>query len=130
MNDPQAFEGMPDPDSSIQSLQYPKLAVWLQEVLGPIPQSEAIVSQMPENEHQLAVVLGTDYHLHYYQQLPDFAMAVLVKDVQAVVRYSSLLYHLASCCECHRAYLDLYDALRVAVDPQGFRPLLGQGTRT
>ena len=30
MNDPQTFEGMPDPDSSIHS-QYSKLAVWLQQ---------------------------------------------------------------------------------------------------
>ncbi len=129
MNDPQTFEGMPDPDSSIHS-QYSKLAVWLQQVLELPPQREAIVSEVPENENQLAVALGPDYHLPYYQQLPDFAMAMLTEDVQAAVRYSSLLYHLASCRECHSAYLDLYDALRVAVDPQGFRPLLGQGTRT
>ena len=130
MNDPQTFEGMPDPDGSIQGWQYSKLAAWLQQVLEPTPQREAIVSEVPENEHQLAVTLGADYHLHYYQQLPDFAMAMLTKDVQAAVRYGSLLYHLASCRECHSAYLDLYDALRTAVDPQGLRPLLGQGTRT
>lgn len=94
MNDPQTFEGMPDPDSSIHS-QYSKLAVWLQQVLELPPQREAIVSEVPENENQLAVALGPDYHLPYYQQLPDFAMAMLTEDVQAAVRYSSLLYHLA-----------------------------------
>jgi len=129
MNDPQTFEGMPDPDSSIHS-QYSKLAGWLQQVLELPPQREAIVSEVSENENQLAVVLGPNYHLPFYQQLPDFAMAMLTEDVQAAVRYSSLLYHLASCRECHSAYLDVYDALRVALDPQGFRPLLGQGTRT
>lgn len=133
MNNHQIFEGMSDPDNSLQgsqNLKYAKLAVWLQQVLEPIPYRETIVSEMPENENQLVMALGPDYHLKYYQQLPDFAMAILTKDVQAVVHYSSLLYHLAICQECHRAYLDLYDALRAAIDPQGFRPLLGQGTRT
>lgn len=133
MNNHRMFEGRPDFDNSIQGSQNPsylKLAVWLQRVLEPAPQGEAIVSEIPENENQLAMVLGSNYHLHHYQQLPDFAMAVLTKDTQAIVRYSSLLYHLASCHECHKAYLDLYDALRAAIDPQGFRPLLGQGTRT
>src|SRR6266567_5342447 len=133
MNDHQKFAGTPDPDGSIQGSQsskYPKLAVWLQQVLESAPQREAIVSEVPENENQLALTLDADYHLLYYQQLPDFAMSMLTKDVQAAVHYSSLLYHLASCCECHSAYLDLYEALRAAVDPQGFRPLLGQGTRT
>jgi len=133
MNDHQMFEGMPDPGSrtqGIQNSQYSKLAVWLQQVLEPTPQRETIVSEMPENENQLAVVLGPDYHVDYYQQLPDFAMAMLTKDVQSAVQYSSLLYHLVSCNECHRSYLDIYSALHAAVDPQGYRPLLGQGTRT
>jgi hypothetical protein len=130
MNNHQMFGSMPDPGKSIQGSQNSKLAVWLQQVLEPTSQREASVSEMPENESQLTMVLGSDYHLDYYQQLPDFAMAMLTEDIQAVVRYSSLLYHLASCYECHRAYLDIYDALRVAIDPQGFRPLLGQGTRT
>jgi len=133
MNDPQTFEGMSDPEGSIQGTQstkYAELALWLQQVLEPALQGEAIVSEVPQNDNQLAVMLGADYHLHHYQQLPDFAMAMLTKDVQAAVRYGSLLYHLASCRECHSAYLDLYDALRAAVDPQGFRPPLGQGTRT
>jgi hypothetical protein len=130
MNDPQTFEGMPDPDSSMQSLRYASLSGWLQQVLEPSPQTDALVPEVLENESQLEVGLGSDYHLSYYQQLPDFAMAMLTKDVQAAVRYSSLLYHLAGCRECHSAYLDLYDALQVAIDPQGFRPPLGQGTRT
>src|SRR5260370_10797357 len=133
MNDPETFEGMLDPEGSIQGTQstkYAELALWLQQVLEPALQGEAIVSEVPQNDNQLAVMLGADYHLHHYQQLPDFAMAMLTKDVQAAVRYGSLLYHLASCRECHSAYLDLYDALRAAVDPQGFRPPLGQGTRT
>ncbi len=130
MNNHQMFESMSDPGKSIQGSYNSKLAVWLQQVLEPTSQGEAIVSEMPENENQLTIVLSSDYHLDYYRQLPDFAMAMLTEDIQAVVRYSSLLCHLASCYECHGAYLDLYDALRVAIDPQGFRPLLGQGTRT
>ena len=130
MNDPQTFEGMPDPDSNMQSLRYARLSGWLQQILEPSPQMEAIVSEVPENESQLEVGLGPDYHLSYYRQLPDFAMVMLTNDVKAALHYSSLLYHLAGCRECHSAYLDLYDALRVAIDPQGFRPPLGQGTRT
>lgn len=133
MNNQHMFEGRPDSGNSLQSSQksgYSMLAVWLQQVLEPIPQSKAIVSEMPDHENQLTMALSPDYHLHFYQQLPDFAMAMLMKDDQAIIRYTSLLYHLASCHECHRAYLDLYDALNAAIDPQGFRPLLGQGTRT
>ncbi len=129
MSNHQIFERVPDPQGS-QDSKHSQLAMWLQQVLEPTPQKEAIVPQMAENESQLSMVLGSDYHLTYYQQLPDFAMAVLTEDMQAIGRYGSLLYHLASCHECHRAYLDFYDALRVAIDPQGFRPLLGQGTRT
>jgi hypothetical protein len=79
---------------------------------------------------ELALQLDSDYHSTFYQQLPDFVMALLNKDPQATLRYAPLLYHLAGCSECHESYLDLYDAMRAAVQPREPRPLLGQGTRT
>ena len=72
----------------------------------------------------LELLLDSNYHIHFYQQLPDFVMALLHNDAQAMLQYADLLYHLAGCSECHTAYLELYDALRGAVYPQGFRPQL------
>src|SRR5207237_10092774 len=60
----------------------------------------------------------------------DFIMALLKDDPQATIRYAPLLYHLAGCGACHQSYLDLYDAMRVALLPRPERSALGQGTRT
>jgi len=107
-----------------------RLARWLQQILQNTPHEKTKNTLAGENDHQLELMLDSDYHLHCYQQLPDFIMALLSHDSQATVRYAPLLYHLAGCEECHHAYLDLYDSLREAIQPQGLRPLLGQGTRT
>ncbi len=116
---------------------YTKLARWLQQVLEtpattqdqpPVERSNLLNIQ--ENGTQLALVLTDDYHLRFYQQLPDFIMALLNNDAQATVHYAPLLYHLVGCHTCHAAYLDLYDSLRAAVQPLEPRTVLGQGTRT
>src|SRR5581483_908106 len=107
-----------------------RLAGWLQQILHVAPREKTKTALPGESEHQLELMLESDYHLHFYQQLPDFIMALLSNDEQATIRYAPLLYHLAGCEECHSAYLDLYDSLREALHPQGMRPLLGQGTRT
>ncbi len=110
------------------------LAGWLREILGPLAtqnQTSAaphLVSSHSDN--QLELRLQKDYHSLYYQQLPDFIMALLHQDSQATLRYASLLAHLVGCQVCHAEYLDLYDALRAAIDPDGERPVFGQGTRT
>ncbi len=107
-----------------------RLAHWLQQILHIAPHEKSKTTPSGQGEHQLELMLDSDYHLHFYQQLPDFIMALLSHDPQATIRYAPLLYHLAGCDECHHAYLDLYDSLREAVYPEGTRPLLGQGTRT
>jgi hypothetical protein len=107
-----------------------RLARWLQQILYVAPHEKLKTVLPGESDHQLELALESDYHLHFYQQLPDFVEALLANNEQATVRYAPLLYHLAGCKECHSAYLDLYDSLREAFNPQGMRPLLGQGTRT
>lgn len=112
-----------------------KLALWLQQILQVPPRSQnnpasAIESGTRERETHLELLQGSDYHLSFYQQLPDFVMALLTNDEMATVHYAPLLYHLAGCQECHQGYLELYDAMHAAIYPEEPRPLLGQGTRT
>lgn len=126
MNDGTNFGGRSELSGS-----YSKLGTWLQEVLY-MPEQNPMekVASVEESDKQLELKLIGDYHLAFYQQLPDFILALLNNDINATVHYAPLLFHLASCQKCHHAYLDLYDAMRAAVEPKGMRPLLGQGTRT
>lgn len=109
---------------------YLKLGEWLQQVLSTPERNSTEVAVVAEHDTQLHPVLNSDYHITFYQQLPDFCMALLNNEPQATVTYAPLLFHLAGCRACHRDYLDMYDALREAIYPRGPRPLLGQGTRT
>lgn len=109
---------------------YSKLGQWLQQVLYTPESDNAEVTVVAEHDTQLHPVLNSDYHITFYQQLPDFCMALLNNEPQATVTYAPLLFHLAGCRACHSDYLDMYDALRAAVYPRGPRPLFGQGTRT
>lgn len=97
-----------------------KLARWLQHVLA------TPLSSTGDNGQ---VSLNNDYHSHFYQQLPDFIMALLQNDPLATVRYAPLLYHLAGCTVCHTAYLELFDAMRYAVKVGDAHPVVDQGTR-
>jgi hypothetical protein len=106
-----------------------RLAQWLRQLMHNPSPVEKLVTQK-RDETQLDLLFDSDYHLHFYQQLPDFIMALLNNDPQATIHYAPLLYHLAGCAECHSGYLDLYDAMRAAIYPHGTRPTLGQGTRT
>lgn len=67
-----------------------------------------------ENHH------SSEGHQPFCQQLPDFVMALLLQDADATGRYAPLVYHLVGCDQCHRAYLECYDALRAALatDPR------------
>lgn len=123
-----------------------KLAQWLQDILhttsAPV---EVNVPSTPifsitntqkspitgERDIQLELLLqDSSYHKRFYQQLPDFVMALLTNDAQAATHYAPLLYHLAGCPVCHESYLEIYDAMRTALYPREPRPILGQGTRT
>jgi hypothetical protein len=128
MNDYTQFEGASNPGG-----EYKNLARWLADVLDTTSQvEEQIPARQPGDAtlDQLELQLGSNYHIRFYQQIPDFAMALLSQDPKATIRYAPLLYHLAGCRDCHQAYLEMYDALDAAVHPRGERPLLGQGTQT
>lgn len=124
MNDHNQFEGSTHPQT-----HYEKLAFWLQEVLRRPLQTKPL-PDLATGETHLELLLGSDYHLHFYQQLPDFVMALLTNDPMAAVHYAPLLYHMVGCQQCHTGYLELYDAMRYAIQPQRPRSTLGQGTRT
>ena len=86
-----------------------QVARWLQQVLAAdSPSAAATASPAGENN---------EYHPYFYQQLPDFVMALLEQQPQATLRFATLLYHLIGCTACHSAYLDLYSAMRAAIQP-------------
>lgn len=88
------------------------LARWLYQLLAggqPAPLSE----QTPVGED--VSLLNADYHAAFYPKIPDFALALLQHDSEFLTRDASLLFHLIGCPTCHHAYLETYDALRVAL---------------
>jgi hypothetical protein len=113
--------GQPDPRQ-----RYIPLAQWLQEIL-------AIPAQPAPPEHTSLLETGghpaLDYHLSFYQQLPDFIMALLKDDAQATLRYAPLFFHLIGCPTCHAAYLELYDAMRAALSASEEPPVVEIGTQ-
>src|SRR5436190_1156322 len=96
-----------------------KLASWLQQVVKVPPKlaSASMIQTTAKHDHstEVELVLDGDYHLTFYRQLPDFVIALLNNDQEATLHYAPLLYHLAGCSQCHESYLDLYDAMRAAV---------------
>lgn len=96
--------------------EYRKLARWLQQIMAQPPRAqEPLPGSLKGEDFPLFAIPLEEYHPHFYQQLPDFIMALLSHDPQAASRYASLLYHLVGCPTCHAGYLDLYDALRAAI---------------
>jgi hypothetical protein len=133
MNDDRNSSDMINPgnfDAYRKNVQHMKLAQWLGQVLQAPEQDEVASSRVEDGDTQLELVLKSNYHLSFYQQIPDFIMALLNNDSLATVHYSALLFHLVGCRACHDAYIDLYSAMRAAVNPLGVRPSLGQGTRS
>ncbi len=119
MNKRDQNEGLPDPHE-----EYLPLAKWLQGVLAITPQqSKAELASITDNGGQF----GDDYHIEYYQQLPDFVMALLNNDTQATLRFAPLLFHLIGCPICHSAYLEIYDAMRATVGTEEAHIPIGQG---
>lgn len=105
------------------------LARWLQQVLTT-PDAAPIVPPFTREDEQNDVQLSPDYHPHFYQQLPNFIKALLSQEPHVALQYAPLVFHLIGCSSCHSAYLELYDALRFAYQPQETRLLVGQGSRT
>lgn len=131
-----------DNNNSTHDENIHKLAQWLQDIVhtAPVappaqtPSSGTNLQKSPmtgERDIQLELLLqDSSYHKRFYQQLPDFVLALLNNDPQAATHYAPLLYHLAGCTICHQSYLEIYDAMRAALFPREPRPILGQGTRT
>ena len=101
------------------------LAQWLQDILT-LPSSSSYSEQVPLAENGD----GNGYHLAFYQQLPDFVAALLNNDTQATLRYAPLFYHLIGCASCHRAYLEVYDALRAALTSSDGQLLAENGSHS
>ena len=106
MKDRNKFEGTPNP----QEKYYP-LAQWLQQVLAVPPLQSQLEPALTSDETQN----GGVYHRRFYRQLPDFIMALLKNDPEAMLHYAPLVFHLIGCPTCHSAYLEFYDAMRVAL---------------
>jgi hypothetical protein len=116
-------------DSADRHDEHVKLARWLQHVLTTSEQAQASFAAREDETSQAEIVLSGDYHPRFYQQLPDFIMALLRNDPRTTMHYAPLFYHLAGCPTCHTAYLELYDALRYAVKTGDTQPLSNSGTR-
>ncbi len=58
-------------------------------------------------------LLAKEEHLRLFQQLPDCIKA-LIQGQEGTI-YAPLLYHLIGCSSCHHVYLELYDAMRAAL---------------
>jgi len=127
MNEERDIEGMPD----AQPNQYARLAHWIQQVMQqPDAAPSSLATTQDNAEELLDLQFDSQYHLRYYRQLPNFALALLNNEPQATLHYAALLYHLAGCDVCRHAYIDIYSSLKEALQPSGPRPFLGQGTRT
>jgi len=61
---------------------YARLASWLQQIMKQPPTTIKPMST-GENDILLELLLDSDYHLHFYQQLPDFIIALLADEEQA-----------------------------------------------
>ncbi len=122
MADITRFEGAPNPGNENRNL-----ARWLTHVLGTPDQEEEIAAPSSTAVTHLRLLPGSTYHIRFYQQLPDFVMALLQNDPRATVRYGWLLYHLVGCQSCHQEFLELYDALEAAIHPRGAYSAPAQG---
>ena len=107
MDKREKFGGKPDP----RMANLP-LARWIQAILTMPSAPLRSDSTSPLDDVGKA---ASSYHLPYFQQLPDFAQALLKNDDQATVYYAPLIYHLIGCAACHKAYLEIYDAMSAAL---------------
>lgn len=125
MTDHQQFEDKSNPPGSPG--EYERLAKWLKETLPVTTLLSENVSSSSDDENEFEGLFDETYHLHFYQQLPDFVIALLKNDPLVNIRFAPLLYHLLICPDCHRAYLEIYDAMRVAVQADEIQPPVSQG---
>lgn len=104
------------------------LAQWLQQILlYPVEDVNTPVDKEVLNQFELPVVM--QYHPTFYSQLPDFIMALLQNDSNALTDYATLLYHLAGCSICREAYIELYAAMKEAVEVHEEHPIVSEMVR-
>ncbi len=123
MNENSQFEHNIQENSKVKNL-----ARWLQHVFAS-PEHASEITGAEDDTNALELVSLGDYHPHFYQQLPDFILALLQKKAQATTQYAPLLYHLAMCDPCRAAYCELYDALGYALFTTEVATI-NQGTRS
>ncbi len=98
------------------------LAQWLQQVLlYPIDDTTIPAEKEALNSSEIPFVM--QYHPAFFQKLPDFIMALLNNDPHVLSDYAPLLFHLAGCTVCREAYVELYAAMREAVQVQDEQPI-------
>ncbi|MEO8972081.1 MAG: hypothetical protein ABI406_10850 [Ktedonobacteraceae bacterium] len=101
------------------------LAQWLQQVLlYPVEDTNTPGEKDVLNQFELPFVM--QYHPTFYQKLPDFIMALLNNDSDVLTNYAPLLYHLAGCSACRQAYVELYDAMKEAVQVHEEHPVVSE----
>ncbi|MGH2498235.1 MAG: hypothetical protein ACRDIV_26365 [Ktedonobacteraceae bacterium] len=122
MDKREKFGGTPDP-----RMAYLPLARWIQTILT-MP-SAPLRSDSTSSLDDVGKA-ASSYHLPYFQQLPDFAQALLKNDDQATVYYAPLIYHLIGCAACHQAYLEIYDAMSAALAVDSEQQVADNGHHT
>lgn len=102
--------------TSQQNANYRNLAHWLQRVLTDPEESQQTIPEKDEF-HPFEIPFEMHYHPGFYKQIPDFIMALLENDPHATSEYAPLLYHLVGCETCRAGYVELYEAMRAAMQP-------------
>lgn len=104
------------------------LAQWLQQILF-YPVEDTNTSGEKEVLNAFALPILMQYHPTFYQKLPDFIMALLQNDPHALTDYAPLLYHLAGCAVCREAYVELYAAMKEAMQVHEELPIVSEMVR-
>ena len=93
------------------------LAQWLQQVLlYPVDDTAIPAEKEALNSSEIPFVM--QYHPTFFQKLPNFIMALLNNDPHVLSDYAPLLFHLVGCTVCREAYMELYAAMKEAVQVQ------------
>ncbi|HLJ35751.1 MAG TPA: hypothetical protein VKU38_18995 [Ktedonobacteraceae bacterium] len=104
------------------------LAQWLQQILlYPIEDINIPAEKEVLNSFEIPFVM--QYHPNFYQKLPDFIMALLNNDANVLTDYAPLLFHLAGCAVCREGYVELYDAMREAMQVHEEHPIVSEMVR-
>ncbi|HLX41762.1 MAG TPA: hypothetical protein VKR42_14610, partial [Ktedonobacteraceae bacterium] len=104
------------------------LAQWLQQILL-YPVEDMNMTGDNEVLNQFEIPFLMQYHSTFYQKLPDFIMALLQNDPHALTDNAPLLYHLAGCAVCREAYVELYAAMKEAVQVHEEHPIVAEMVR-